>query len=185
MKFEVGPSSDNAADFLKIKGGQTVRGIFRGEPKTFSTHWTGQFSELCTGNGSCAHCSKGEKPKFRFRLNFLMPSADGTISAKIWEQGRGVYNQLRDLNVEYPLESTIVTIKRTGEGVNDTSYTIIPAKDGAVSPALEAKLAAVALIDLSPVAAKPQAGAAPAPKHAAAPQAAVTPPFDADMDIPF
>lgn len=183
MKFEAGQSGENAADFLKLKGGQTVKGVFRGEPKSFETHWTGQFSELCIGVG-CPLCAKGDKSKFRFRLNFLMRDEAGGFVAKIWEQGWGVYNQLKDLNVEYPLERTIVTIKRTGDSINDTSYMILPAKDGVVNAALEAKLAAIPLVDLTPSQQK-KSDAADTPKPAPAPtQQPLPASFDMN-DVPF
>lgn len=133
----INPNGKNT--YLKINPGTAIKGIFRGVPYIFYSKWDGQKS---------IPSQKGQEgAKFRFKINFVM-SENGLWSAKIWEQGYSVYDQLKSLNQEYPLEKTIVTIKRQGEGLK-TSYLILPAKEGAISPDVASLLEKVKLHDFS------------------------------------
>jgi len=152
MKFEnfetpSSPQSQGSSIYLKLVDMETVEGVFRGEINTFKQHWlsTGR-SQLCTGRG-CQLCEE-DAPKFRFQINFIMKE-NGQLVAKIFENGLRVYNALKDLHESgYDLEKTKVKIRRNGTG-KDTIYTILPAKNGEVTPAVEAKLREVKLHEFS------------------------------------
>lgn len=118
MKFtkrEVMQSEGNSL-FLKLKDGESTTGVFRGEIYEFYSRWEGNRSRITTPDDPEA--------KTRFRANFVTKE-DGRFLAKIWEFGIVTYNQLADLNEEYPLEDTKVKITRRGTGT-DTIYNILP-----------------------------------------------------------
>ena len=109
-------SSDGPGLFLKLKDGESVVGVCRGEIYEFFNKWVGGRSQL----------TQADDPdgRSRFRLNFVVQE-DGKFVAKIWEFGFAIYNQLADLNDEYPLEKTKIKITRRGQGT-DTIYLILP-----------------------------------------------------------
>lgn len=124
--------------FIKLEDKEKVQGVFRGNPKIFKTHWNGKFGELCpesAGLGTCARCSNDEKSKFRFRINFITRQ-DGKWIAKVFENSYGTYQDIKALHEgEYNLEETCVTISRTGKGLNDTRYQVMPSKgNGGLTP---------------------------------------------------
>lgn len=152
MKFEEGSGvgAEDGKNYIKLKDGESVKGVFRGAPVTLKKHWINKKPFDCDGD-SCQYCAAGDKAGFRFKLNLLMRDQEtGQFVARIFEQGWTVYLQLKDLNEEYPLEKTIVNITRRGSGMNDTTYTILPAKEGAVNATLDATLSKIQLFELAP-----------------------------------
>ncbi len=146
MKFE-SVASDNSI-FVKLKDGQKITGVFRGEVFTFRDHWTSGKSQRCTGTDDCVQCEKGKAAKFRFHLNFLTVE-NGDWVAKIFGGGKKIYQMLKGLHEsDYDLEKTIVSIIRHGSTKDDTTYTILPIKDNQVTPEREAILSKVKLLDL-------------------------------------
>jgi len=137
-------SEVSAKNFVKLKDGESIQGVFRGSVYEFRQHWKDNRGTLCTGSG-CALCVE-KKPGFRFRLNFITPEG-GQQVAKIFEQGWTVYEAMRALHTEYDLETTIVKITRYGTGT-DTSYSILPVKNGTLSEEQQAKLAEIPLLKL-------------------------------------
>lgn len=110
------PSGDGSGGlFLKLKDGESVVGVFRGEVYEFYSKWENNKSVLTTADDPDG--------KSRFRLNFVVK--EDKFTAKIWEFGLTIYNQLADINEEYPLQSTKVKITRRGTGT-DTIYMILP-----------------------------------------------------------
>lgn len=151
MKFpSVGGEGSQAGLFVRLKSGEKVLGVFRGEPKIFRQHWVGGRSSVCVGKDTCELCQAADKPAFRFRLNFLTRT-DGIWMAKIFEQGYGVYQDLKALHeADYNLEETMVSITRVGEG-KDTRYGIIPMRGNAsMTPEHFQALAKIPLNDLTP-----------------------------------
>lgn len=149
MKFSEGNKSSNKMDYLKMKAGESVRGTFRGDPHTFKMHWLNdqKKSQLCSGSG-CPLCSAGDKPKFRFRLNFIM-NENGAFVAKVFEQGWTVYETLKALHEgDYNLEQHVMKISRHGSGT-DTSYSIVPVPNGQLSKEQESQVAKVQLHTLT------------------------------------
>lgn len=181
MKFKAASAMDSK-NYLRLKDKDTVKGIFQGEPYEFKTHWNGKQSELCSEDSVCPHCAVGLKAKFRFRINFVMKEGDAYV-AKIFEQGWTVYNTLKDLSTEYDLENYIVKIGRSGSGINDTVYSIVPVPSGAVLPQTKAILQKVELMDL-----RFESKDQPQPSKEGKildPDFKATPAFDSDEEIPF
>lgn len=167
MKFQTGGEGLGSEHFLKLKAGEVIRGVFRGDPHEFRLHWENNKSSLCTDD-TCERCKSGNKSKFRFRLNFLVKENDHYV-AKIWEQGWTVYTQLRDLHAsDYDLEKTVVKITRTGSGLNDTIYSVLPLPppNGLVTKELNDKLSQIKLHDLVNLAeSTPESHVEPGPGH--------------------
>jgi hypothetical protein len=117
MKFK-DHSSDSGGDklpYLKIKDGEKVAGVFKGEIHEFGLIWEGKKVVPIGTTGS----------SFRFRINFITKEGASYV-AKVMEQGATVYNMLKDLNESYPLEETVVEIRRSGSTKDDTRYSILP-----------------------------------------------------------
>lgn len=110
---------------LKLKPGESVTGVFKGDPAMFYQHFTGGRSSECPGRNVCQQCASGEKASWRFRLNFIAQDSTGAWSVKVFEQGRRVYTQLVEINKENPLEHTRVKITRIGAD-KQTTYQIMP-----------------------------------------------------------
>src|SRR5687768_5022416 len=123
------PRMEGSASYLKLGDGEKVRGIFRGNPHTFKVHWTGNASVPCQGKDACDLCAKGDRPKFRFKVNIIVK--DGTAYvAKVFEQGFRTYDAMRNLHAELKeqglgLDKVVVTISRNGSK-QDTTYSILP-----------------------------------------------------------
>lgn len=145
MKFKEDLSgSGSGLPFLKMKSGQSIEGVFRGDPYDFKVHWTDNHSVLCVGYDKCEHCKKGDKPRFRFRLNFIMKE-NGINVAKVFEQGWETYQILRALHQgDYNLERHIMKVTRTGDG-KDTKYTVLPKPNGLLNEAAEIAISKVQL----------------------------------------
>jgi len=152
MKFkEVSESNDLSKDFLRLKGepGQdTAIGVCAGELYEFRAHWNGKHDELCTG-AKCERCKNNEKPRFRFRVNFIIKDESKNYVAKILELGWTVYSALSELNKEYDIEKYLIKITRKGKGANDTEYFVTPVKDGELNKEKLAIIAKIPLIDLT------------------------------------
>lgn len=110
------PSSGGA--FLKLKDGESVIGVFRGEVHEFYSKWENKKNFICG--------PEDKDGKFRFRVNFVTQEPSGEWTSKILEQGKTFYLQLGDLNEECELKTTKVKISRKGSTINDTSYAIVP-----------------------------------------------------------
>lgn len=131
-------SSGGGDLFVKIKDGESVVGIFRGEVYEFYSKWEGR-------KGSIVDKSDPDgKP--RFRVNFVTTDA-GQWVAKIFEFGIMVYNQLADINEDAELPSTLVKVTRRGTGT-DTTYSVIPSLKQALTTADWAAIQALPLKSL-------------------------------------
>lgn len=141
MKFKEEPSTAGAQDHLKLKDKESRVGVFRGDPLEFYSVWN---------NSKSTPSKKGEPgARFRFKVNFVTKDEGQNYVALVWEQGPTVYNLLKSLNEDYPLENTVMKITRFGSTKDTTSYTILPIPKGhEVTPALEAMLAKVKLNEL-------------------------------------
>lgn len=133
--------------FLKLEPGKTAILAFRGEPHDFRTHWINNKGVLCAGS-ECQACKDGLPSSFRFRINVILKE-NGLVTAKILEQGRTVYNALRDMHTDYPLDKHLMKVTRIGSG-KETSYSILPAPKGEITPEMEKQFALVTPFDLDP-----------------------------------
>lgn len=148
MRFrERKQASEDSLPFVKLDDGQSIEGTFTGEPYEFYQHWKDNRSVICPGKDTCEKCKEGDKGSFRFRLNLIVREGQG-FTAKVFEQGAKVYEQLRDIDQEYEgLEKVAIKITRKGLQRN-TSYSIIP--KGVVPEKFMKELAKVPLRELSP-----------------------------------
>lgn len=127
MNFPEVESGTGGKDIVKLKGGDVIAGIFKGNPHIFRQHWENGRSQTCAGQDVCDRCKAGDKPKFRFAINFVIKDGNGYV-AKVFEQSYGTYLDMKELHKEYNLEKTVVQIKRMGDDKNNTRYTILPLK---------------------------------------------------------
>lgn len=123
MKFSKAPKTGDSSggEFLKLKDGESVSGVFRGEPHEF-------YSRYNPNNNTSSLVEENDHgARFRFRLNFVTRDKETKdFKALIWEQGPTVYNLLKELNEEYgDLSTKVLKIKRKGEKL-ETEYVIIP-----------------------------------------------------------
>lgn len=118
MKFQSTPSQSSSGaslPFIKLKDGERLVGVFKGNPY--------EFHHIFSEKRVVPEGTKGAA--FRFRINFITKEGASYVP-KVWEQGVTVYRMLKDLNESYPLEETVVEIKRSGSTKDDTTYSILP-----------------------------------------------------------
>lgn len=108
--------------YLKIKDGESIAGVFRGDAYEFWQKWPQGGEKLIFTDRDDAMKAGA---KSRFKLNFVIKAENGVLISKVWEFGLGTYNELAEINAEYPLEETTIKITRKGEGKN-TKYSILP-----------------------------------------------------------
>jgi hypothetical protein len=99
--------------FVKIKDGESIEGVFRGEPYTY-------YSAFKDPN-EYQHWSEGKS--FRFKISFLVKEGE-EWKAKIFQQGSRVAKDLLAVKEEYGLDN-VFKIKRTGSDKDDTKYSIL------------------------------------------------------------
>lgn len=134
--------------FVKLVDGESVVGVFRGNPYEFKQHFIKSEgrSYICKGDG-CDKCAQGLKPFFRFRMNFVMKEGM-SYAPRIFEKGKAVYAQLKALHEgDYPLDKTIVRITCSGTG-QQTNYMIMPIPKGEITPDKEQIISKIKLHDL-------------------------------------
>lgn len=138
----------NKEDLIRLKDKDVVVGVLRGNPVDFWTHYNGKFSEPCKGKATCEYCKNKDKARFRSWFNICI-ELNGAWTAKILEAGAQVYDALRELAADYDLEQHKIKISRSGSGMNDTTYTVLPVPRGEVTEAQEKLLKEVKLHDLT------------------------------------
>ena len=164
MKFdqETPQKGEGSGLFIRLKDKESVIGLFQGEPRVFYARWNGKTYEECPRSEAGAG--------FRFKVNLLVNEGPGKWVAKIFEQGATVYETLKGVNAEYPLEETVIKITRSGSTKDDTSYSILPTK----SQPTDEQMAAMKKIELNPLESKgKEPGFAPEPN------------FESSDEIPF
>ena len=118
MEFKSRPkqASGGGDQFLKLIDGESVVGVFRGKIHTFYNKWVNGKSELASPDDPQAKC--------RHRVNVVIV-VDNKPVARVFEFSDPVYDQLAEINNEYPLESIKIKITRMGIDKN-TRYSFIP-----------------------------------------------------------
>ena len=138
MRFSAGDGSGESSgkDYVRLKGGESVVGLLRGDPVHWYSHWIGNSTVRCPGKEACQHCQAGLKAAFRFKMNMIVKEKEaGGLAVKIFENGWNVYQALKELNGGgWDLETTRIRISRTGSGKNDTVYSVVPMPNGTLSP---------------------------------------------------
>ena len=104
---------DGGSYYVKLKSGESIEGIFAGDPHTYYQVY-GDNTEYERPGGD-------RRPKFK--INFLT-WRDGQLEASIFRGGSIIRNTLLDVVDEYGLEC-VYKIKRTGSTKDDTRYSIL------------------------------------------------------------
>jgi hypothetical protein len=99
-------------NFVKLKEGESIVGVFRGEPYVFYRTFGEQVE----------HDTWAEGRAFRFRINFITKDGE-EYKARIFENGSKVRDILMSCNEEYGLDA-VYKIVRKGVGT-DTTYNIL------------------------------------------------------------
>lgn len=152
MKFPAkseGSGGGGGVDFIKMKDGDVIEGCFIGEPIDYKEHFN---AGLCDGE-NCASCMAGDKPGFKFRINFIMQE-NKVLTSKIFQQGWKVYCALAALAETYEKDGVDIQrqkfrIKRIGSKKEDTVYQIIPIPNGIMPDAVFHLVKQVPLKDLT------------------------------------
>ena len=103
----------SGGNFLKLKDGDSIEGVFVGEPYTFYS----AFKE------KEEYQSWKEGRSFRFRVNFLVLEG-GKWVPRIFQQGATTLKAIVECRNEYTL-NCVFKIKRTGSTKEDTLYSVL------------------------------------------------------------
>ncbi len=108
MKFNA-PKFQSDPNEIRLKGGESVQGILRGDPYEFE------------------HAFKpGDKPKFRFKINMVLMENKAMV-CKILSGGWKLYDQLVQLDkAGWKLDQIFMRVSRQGTTINDTVYSATP-----------------------------------------------------------
>lgn len=101
--------------FVKLKDGEEIIGVFRGEPYCFRQIFKDQTEYPVDA------FLKGAS--FKFKIAFITKD-EGKYVAKIFQGSKRVSETLLDAKNEYGLDCTF-KVKRTGSGKDDTRYSIL------------------------------------------------------------
>lgn len=130
MKFKELKEKQQKNNFIRLKDGEEVVGVFVGDPVDYYQHYlpNEKKSYLCTGKG-CELC-KDNKASFRFRVRFAVSDVNNnTFEGAIYEGAFGAYKDLASLAEDYDLNKNLIKIKRKGTN-KDTRYSFIPKPNG-------------------------------------------------------
>lgn len=144
--------SEDSKHIIRLKDKESVVGVFRGELREYYQHWFGPGTQpaICVDRRTCEHCAAKVKSSYRFRANIAVPSSTpGTYEMKIFEGGRTIYDQLAEIATVYNVKEHAVKLSRSGAGLNDTTYSVMPLPTGAVAGEKLAAIEKLALHDLS------------------------------------
>ena len=134
-KRESAPRNElGAGKYLKLADGDKKVGVFRGKIHSFAKIFE-EKREVPVGTPGAST---------RYKLNFVT-KVDGKYTALVWEFGVTVYDQLADLNEMYPIEETVVTVKRTGKGKDNTRYSVLPVPNATLKGAQLKEIEAIPL----------------------------------------
>lgn len=120
--------------FIRLKDGDSVEGVFRGDPHTFFFRF-GDKSE---------HPDFVEGSTWRFRINLFVREGD-EIKPKIFEGGARLRDMILDHKDLCGLDCWF-KIMRKGSGMNDTRYMMIKTRD--VETAELEEMSKIELLDL-------------------------------------
>lgn len=124
MKFSERPQSDGGSGlpFLKLKDGESVFGVFKGEPLEGYLNWE---TKKWTPIGE----PRPQGSNYRFRVNFITKEGAAYI-AKVWEQGSFQADNIQKTQktamrfMKKNIDEVVVVISRRGSGKDDTEYDI-------------------------------------------------------------
>lgn len=151
----------DGSNFIKMKDGDKVYMVLRGDVTGYRQHWVGQETSRCPGKATCAICHSGKKPSFRFRVNVIVKEQDGLYKPKILENGWKLLEQIHNLNDALTengqdLEKKLVQVSRKGSTQNDTAYTMVVVTD--LNPDQQKLFASIPMYNLESLDEQLQAG---------------------------
>jgi hypothetical protein len=128
--------------FVRLQNdGDTVVGVFSGEPYAKEVYWDGQKYLDAPPEGG------GAKASLRVALNFFVP---GEGAMKIIEGGTAWFKDVLEIREKYGLDQWVFEVKRRGKkGDPKTKYSILPEKP--VDDAMRTRMTAAGLHDLAAV----------------------------------
>ncbi len=150
QKREVPASTGSGGGkFLKIEIGQSVKGVFRGEPQIYYRKWP---------KGGVKVESDVPAAGFdeRYKVNFVTQE-DGVFVAKIFDCNVYIYNQIADINESMDIETIKCKISRQSAGKGST-YMILPIIKEVISAKALAEIEAIELIPLGKQPPQPDTG---------------------------
>lgn len=133
-------------DFIKLKDGDEIMGVFRGEPVVYFKAFEQETKTSIIKKEYFEH--NGKSAQKRFRFNFITKVGDKHV-CKIFEGSKTAGESLSMALDEYDIVSTVFKIKRVGSGMQDTTYHFM-FKDK-LSPEQVKKIDAIELLDIDPI----------------------------------
>jgi len=133
MKFpprqQAGEGGEGGGGYLRLKDGESVTGILRGDIHVFYAIGFGADTRVV---------GPGQGGKRKYRHAFVVKEGQG-YAAKIWEFGPKIYDSLSALEAGgWDLQKTLLTINRTGSTKENTKYTVTPNRQEPSEAALNA-----------------------------------------------
>ena len=125
------------ANFVKLKSGESVEGVFMGDPYVFYA----VFKE------KAEYSSWAEGRSKKFRINFITKDEKGNYVAKIYQGGSKIAKAIAACREEYGLDGVLYKIKRDGSTKDDTTYSVLFKKE--LTKAQMDTLRTVALLPLT------------------------------------
>lgn len=118
MKFKERAKSpfEGSSKYIRLKDGESVTGILRGEIYEFHIKWVNGKSVVVD--------EKDPEAKHRYKINMVVPE-EGKFVAKVLEFGSMLYDHLYELSLNMNLEKTKLKLSRKGTGT-DTTYIPVP-----------------------------------------------------------
>jgi len=131
---EIDKAKSGGGMFVKLKSGESIEGVFRGEPYCCYEKFKERQEYATYVEGS----------SLKFKINFIVKE-NGSYVAKILKQGMTLAKQIRKLTLECGMD-TLFKLEREGSGKDDTVYYLIP--KGPVAPTSLQHIDAVPLLPL-------------------------------------
>lgn len=132
-------------EFIRLKNGEEVTGIFRGEPVIFFKAYEPETKTTITKKEYFEY--GGKSASKRFRLCFIVKEGENHV-CKIFEGSKTSGEALSMIMDEYDITNTVFKIKRDGDKM-DTVYHFL-AKDK-LTPEQVKKIDAIELLDMEPM----------------------------------
>lgn len=102
-----------SGSFIKLKSGESIKGVFRGEPRCFFSIFNDKTEYEAYVPGS----------SFRFKIPFVVKE-NGAYVAKIFSQGKRFWEMLKKCKEKYGLDK-VFEISREGSTKDDTVYSLL------------------------------------------------------------
>ena len=118
MKFPKRDRVNGPSNYLKLKDGESVTGILRGD----------LYKYYETGFGPTAKIVGPGEGAEKYRANFIVKEGAQYV-AKVWNFGGKIYDTLSALEESgWDLDHTLLTVSRVGTTKENTKYTVTPVK---------------------------------------------------------